>query len=733
MKIRNLAVLTCTVMLLIAACAGAPTPDVVVTPSPHLPITSSPQAGPTSIPLSNAGATASAFIDALNAQAYATAFALLDADSQAELEDAAGLQAIYDNIKTTTVVTQTTAALRGGLLQAGDTVSATVISQWPSALVGAFTFTGTLALAYDPSSANWRVKWSRDAIANGLEEGRLQMDRLPLVRGNIIAADGTVLAQETQLTVIGVQRGAVGDAEVEREMLQLLSEITQLSPDEIKAKYADQPATWFTPIADVDEDALASFSSRLEPFPAVSAQYRYTRDYLRPDLAPHVIGFTGFIPPERLDEFKAQGFEGDERIGLVGVEAGANTILGGIPGGELTLITPGNRVAVARRDGVRGQDVTLTLMPNFQTQVQQLLSERKGAAVVLRATDAAVLAMASAPTYSPTNVTNEAIQAGALLNRATQGQYPPGSTFKMVTMAAGMNEGVAKPEDVFIDPGYWEGYGPDFRKTCWLKTGHGRITLQNGLTASCNVVFYEVGKRLEDQSSFLLPEMARKFGFGARTGVELPEAAGIVPDPEWKLKAIGEPWRGGDTVNMAVGQGYMLATPIQIAQYTAAIANNGVLRHPFLVAQPRDPSKQTTTQVPISAEGLKAIQDAMAGVTTNARYGTTTYRFATFNYYFDANGKVVPASQIPARDRKMARKLTVAGKSGTAQAAGADAKPFAWFTAYVPADKPEIVVTAMLENIGEGSSYAAPLVRQIIEAYYGLSISATPADRKENE
>lgn len=733
MKIRTLAILTCAMMLLIAACAGAPTPEAGITPSPTLPIVSSTQLAPTNIPLSNAGATASTFIDAINAQDYASAFALLDPDSQAALQSAAGLQAVYDDIKATTFVTQTSAALRGGLLQGGDAVSATVVSQWSSALVGPFTFTGTLALTYDPAAAHWRVRWSRDAIAVGLADGRLQMERLPLVRGNILASDGAVLAQQNQLTVIGVQRGAVGDAEQERKMLQLLSEITGLAPDEIKAKYADQPATWFTPIADVDEDALANYSNRLDEFPAISAQYRYTRDYLRPDLAPHVIGFTGFIPPERLDEFKAQGFVGDERIGLVGVEAGANTLLGGIPGGELTLIAPGNRTVVAKRDGARGQDVTLTLLPQFQMQVQQLLGNRKGAAVVLRASDAAVLAMTSAPTYSPTNVTNEAIQAGALLNRATQGQYPPGSTFKMVTMAAGMNDDVTKPEEIFVDPGYWEGYGPDFRKTCWLKTGHGRITLQNGLTASCNVVFYEVGKRLEDQSSFLLPEMARQFGFGGRTGVELPEAAGIVPDPNWKLKAIGEPWRGGDTVNVAVGQGYMLATPIQIAQYTAAIANNGTLRHPYLVAQPRDPSQQTTVQVQISVEGLKAIQDGMIGVTTNARYGTTTYRFAGFDYYFDADGQIVPASKIPAAQRRTARKLVVAGKSGTAQAAGEEAKPFAWFTAYVPADQPEIVVTAVLENIGEGSSFAAPLVRQIIEAYYGLPISATPTDRKDNE
>ncbi len=734
MKLKNLLILVCTVTLVTAACASAQPAEAPLPPSNDSEAQFTPQPGaPTAIPLPGAATTASAFINAINTLDYASAFALLDAESQQTLKDAAGLQAVYDSIKTTTFVTQTNVALRGGLLQQNDTVSATLVSQWPSTLVGPFTLTGTLALAYDPSTDNWRVKWSRDAIVNGLEEGRLQLTRVPLVRGNIIAADGTVLAQQNQLTVIGVQRGAVGDAEVEGEMLQLLSEITSLTPDEIKARYADQPATWFTPIADVDEDALAQYSSRLEAFPAISAQYRYTRNYPLPDLAPHVVGFTGFIPPERLDEFKAQGFEGDERIGLVGVEAGANTLLGGIPGGELQLIAPGTRTVVARRDGARGQDVTLTLMPNFQSQVQQLLGSRRGAAVVLRASDAAVLAMASAPVYSPTNVTNEAIQDGALLNRATQGQYPPGSTFKMVTMAAGMNDGVTTPDDVFIDPGYWEGYGSDFRKTCWLKSGHGRITLENGLTASCNIVFYEVGKRLEDNSSFLLPEMARQFGFGERTGVELPEAAGIVPDPEWKLKAIGEPWRGGDTVNMAVGQGYMLATPLQIAQYTAAIANNGTLQQPYLVAQPRDPSKQTETKVPISPEGLKAIQDAMVGVTTNARYGTTTYRFNNFNHYFDANGNVVPASQIPASERRTARKLIVAGKSGTAQAAGENAKPFAWFTAYAPADKPEIVVTVLLENIGEGSSYAAPLVRQIIEAYYNLPISATPTDRKENE
>jgi penicillin-binding protein 2 len=299
-------------------------------------------------------------------------------------------------------------------------------------------------------------------------------------------------------------------------------------------------------------------------------------------------------------------------------------------------------------------------------------------------------------------------------------------------LAAGIGEGLTSPDDVFVDPGFWDGYGSDFRKTCWLKSGHGRITLQNGLTASCNVVFYETGKRLEEKSSFSLPGYARKFGFGARTGVELPEAAGIVPDPDWKKEAIGEAWTGGDTVNMSVGQGFVLVTPLQVAQMTAAIANGGTLNHAHLLASPEDTAKPQPARLPVSSQTLDAIQQGMIGVTTNARYGTTTYRFSGFDYCFDATNVVVRCSQIPARERRAARRLIVAGKSGTAQAAG-DAKPFAWFTTYVPADDPEIVVTALLENIGEGSSYAAPLVRQIIESYYGLPISPTPTDRRDNE
>jgi len=712
----------------VASCTSLlPTP----TPSPLTPIAIPPTPTP-DLRLPAAAAVASTFVDALNRQDFVKAFTLLDEPSRAALKEADELGRRYGTVREIALATAMDGQLRGGLLHQGDRAAATLVTRWESSLVGPFEVTSTLELVFDPSASDWRISWTRDAIIPGLSNGVLRMERATTTRGAIYAADGTPLAVQLEFTTIGVQRGAIASFEEERRMLALLSRITQLPPEEIRARYADQPEHWFSPVADVDEAVLDEFNDELERFPAISTRLRFQRHYPRPELAPHVVGFVGFIPPESLSAYRARGYQGDERIGLAGVEAGADTLIGGLPGGTLKLFTDGKLVILAERPAVPGQDVTLTLSPSLQLDVQRLLGNRRGAAVVLRAADSAVLAMASSPTFSQTNVTSRAIQEGALLNRATQGQYPPGSTFKMVTMAAGIGEGLTRPEEVFRDPGYWDGYGSDFRKTCWLRSGHGRITLQAGLTASCNVVFYEVGKRLQEKSAYILGEYARRFGFGARTGIELPEAAGIVPDPDWKRQLLGEVWTGGDTINLSVGQGFMLVTPLQVAQMTAAIANDGVMRRPYLIARPRAEAAAPADRLPVSPATLEAIQRGMIGVTRDARLGTTTYRFAGFDYCFGPDGRVVLCSRIPARARASARRLIVAGKSGTAQAGG-DARPFAWFTAYAPADAPEIVVTVLLENVGEGSSYAAPLVRQIIEAYYGLPISPTPTDRRANE
>lgn len=234
-----------------------------------------------------------------------------------------------------------------------------------------------------------------------------------------------------------------------------------------------------------------------------------------------------------------------------------------------------------------------------------------------------------------------------------------------------------------------------------------------------------------ERGSSLLGDYARRFGFGEPTGIELAgELGGVVPNPDYKKKTFGEAWWPGDTVNMAVGQGYMLATLLQICRMTAAIANGGRLVQPTVIGSPAQVQPEAAS-LPLSPANLEAMQSAMLGVTTNARIGTTTYRFTTFDYY-QVDGVWTAGKDLTPAQRKNARRLNVAGKSGTAQAPG-NVLPFAWFTAYAPADAPEIAVTVLLENAGQGSGQAGPVVRQLIEAYFGLPVSPTPKDALAND
>jgi len=720
-------------MLLVACSAPRPTvgPSAVVveeqgaaqpTAVAPAPVAAAPTVRPD---LLAAATVAGAFVDALNAGDYDAAHALLDPISLVDTPTAADLRAAYDEARREGRTQSIMAQLSGGLVVDEEGLpSGQIASEWQSALLGSFPVTTTFKLM--PDGAGWRMRWTRDVIAPGFDGGKIVLQQRWLPRATILTADGVEVAGPSERRQLGVVRSRIADADEEQRMLAAVSEVTGLSAEEIRGKYADLPADWFVPIALVDVDKLNAAAAQLEPFAAVTARTAFVRARYRPEIAPHLIGTVGPIPAEVVEDYRARGYVGDETVGRSGVEAGAEAILSGRPERVLYVAGRASMRVLVERPALRGEDVQLTIRSTLQISAQQLLEGRRGAIVVLDVRSGAVLAMASAPTFDPTDVRRADIDGGALLNRATQGLYPPGSTFKIVTMAAALGEGVAGPDEIFTDDGKWSGYGADFVKTCWLKSGHGRISLPNALTASCNVVFYEVGKRLEEKGSQLLGDYARRFGFGAPTGIELTsEQSGNAPGPDYVQQAFGAAWRPGDAVNMAVGQGYMLATPLQIARMTAAVADGGLLRTPHLIGAPAQP-RPAPQPLPIAPENLAAIQQALLGVTTNARIGTTTYRFADFDYY-EIDGRWVAGSDLTSAARKAARRLTVAGKSGTAQAAS-DAAPHAWFTAYAPADAPEIAVTVLLENAGQGSGQAGPVVRQMIEAYFGLPISPTPKD-----
>ncbi|MGC8788193.1 MAG: penicillin-binding transpeptidase domain-containing protein, partial [Anaerolineae bacterium] len=320
-------------------------------------------------------------------------------------------------------------------------------------------------------------------------------------------------------------------------------------------------------------------------------------------------------------------------------------------------------------------------------------------------------AMVSHPGYDPNLfITGTTQQRQALLNdpqrpflnRAIAGLYPPGSTFKIVTMSAGMQELGLTQHSSFYCAGRWDGLADGATRYCWLPSGHGTLNLLNGLVQSCDTVFWEIGKALNERDPYALPRWARIFGLGAPTGLNaLDEAPGLIADPDWKAQHYSgaeQQWLPRDAVNMAIGQGDVLVTPLQMANLVAAVANGGTLYRPRLVQRigslmgddMQDFPPQVLGQLPISPANLQVVQQAMEGV---CRYGTASRAF-------------------------IGATIRMAGKSGTAETPPGE--PHAWFVGYAPVEDPQIAVAVVLEHGGEGGRNAAPLFRQVVEAYMTL-------------
>jgi len=336
------------------------------------------------------------------------------------------------------------------------------------------------------------------------------------------------------------------------------------------------------------------------------------------------------------------------------------------------------------------------------------------------------LAMASYTLYDPNvlNPNNNHSLAGSgdienvatdpytpFLNRALPGQYPRGSIWKIVSMAAALESGVLSPHSLFTCTGVWEGLGSDPAniRYDWKEGGHGEVTFIQGLTASCNPYFYQVGLLTGELDFHIIPEIGRAFGFGETHNLILPEEAGLVPDPEWMLETRGESWTIADSVNIAIGQGDMLVTPLQIAMMVSAVANGGTLYRPQFVESigliGEAPSVTFDTeiigQIPVSAEHLEAIRQGMRGVVIDMALGTAEGRLGSMQ-------------------------VAVAGKTGTAQTPAPGEPPHAWFAGFAPFDDPEIAVVVLIENSGQGSGVAAPIFRRIVERYYDTRVLDYP-------
>ncbi|MBW4658970.1 MAG: penicillin-binding protein 2 [Drouetiella hepatica Uher 2000/2452] len=438
--------------------------------------------------------------------------------------------------------------------------------------------------------------------------------------------------------------------------------------------------------------ALAEFSQELK---GVQVEAEAVRNYPYGDLAAHVLGYTGEMNDEELKARQKQGYRLGDVIGQMGVESAFESQLRGEWGGQQVEIDRSQRVirVLGEKTARAGNDVQLTLDLDVQRAAERALGNRKGAIVAIDPRNGAVLAMVSRPAFDPnlfsTYITDAQwqrlqSQEFPFVNRALQG-YPPASTFKIVTTTAGIESGRFSPDTVLSTFPYLEVGGIQFWD--WNREGFGPLDFPGAMAWSSDTFFYQIALGMGEQP---LIQWTRKYGFGQKTGIELAgeETSGLVPDESWKQKELKEPWYAGDTVNMSIGQGYLQTSPLQVAVMFSVPANGGYRVKPHLLLDNQDARnwRESLNLQPVTMSILQeGLRDVVAGGT----------------------GQAVNVSNLP----------SISGKSGTAE--DPPRESHVWFGAYGPSEKPEIVVVAFGENSGGGGgAVAAPMVRQVLEAYF---------------
>ncbi len=600
-----------------------------------------------------------------------------------------------------------------------DTAQVSYRVKLESILVGEISRDTLMNLTME--GGQWYVQWDDTLILPELSGGNyLLMQRHGYIpsRANIYDRGKLALVAQADATAIGLYPDMIYPQQ-EEALFEELSALLGLSKEEIQAMYAEFPvgAGWYLPLGEVSAEKVADKFETLSSFSGIVMSQYKSRYYFEGGIAPHVVGYVSAIIPEEVDEYRRLGYQQDERVGRSGLEKWGETYLAGRRGGALYVFNaqgqPVTRLAEAQAKP--SQAIYTTLDRDFQVAAQQAISGLKGAIVVLERDTGRVLAMVSSPSFNPnafepvnfnsTTLLSEIYESDdyPLLNRATHGQYPLGSVFKIITMAAGLKSGFYGADTTY-QCGYIFDELPgvelhDWTYDYYLHDGRtipsGLLTLPEGLMRSCNPYFWHIGLDLYNRGrETLVAETAREFGLGRPTGiVGLDEANGNIPEPQGPV----------DAVNMAIGQGDVLVTPLQVANFIAAIGNGGTLYHPQVVEQVAAPdgapeqvfAPEKIGELPLSAENLRIIQDALVGVIRNEQpRGTAWHRFTGLD-------------------------IAVAGKTGTAQSGGEH--PHAWFAGYTfegRADKPDIAIAVVVEGIGEGSDYGAPIFRRIVELYF---------------
>lgn len=562
------------------------------------------------------------------------------------------------------------------------------------------------------------------------EKNRIRNIKITAPRGFIRDRYGNIIASSAPTFILEVMQEEVANKE---QLIKDIASILKKDTEEVRSQFESKvkitprfyPVTLFENLSREEVVAIEAQKWKLK---GVKINYRPERSYPFGEFCSHLIGYVSQISKEDAERLK--GYIYGKKIGKTGIEGVLEAYLKGFDGvSKIEVDAYGRKQRILYKlDPIAGGSVKLTIDWALQDAAEKALGDRNGAVIALSAKTGEILALVSHPSFDPNlfvkgfdrdewkKVINNPFHP--LQNKALQGAFPPGSTFKLITAIAGLEEGIINEHTIFHCNGKKRIGNRDFR--CWKDSGHGSVNVHKALAESCDVFFYETALKLGPEK---LARYAMKFGLGDKTGIALPgELKGIVPSPSWKKEKFKQPWYDGDTLPFAIGQGYLNITPLQLALAYAAFANGGTLFKPIIVKEVetndgriiKEKIPQVKDNISLSPKTIELARKGLIGVVNEG--GGTGYAARLEN-------------------------VLVAGKTGTSQVKSFKERrklsgfqnDHAWFVGFAPAYDPEIVVCAFVMHGGHGGGVAAPIVKNVLEKFFSNNIGKKHDKLQEKE
>lgn len=564
-------------------------------------------------------------------------------------------------------------------------------------------------------------------------ENRIKVQPIAPNRGVIKDINGKVLAANEPTFALEIVPELVEDMDQTIADVRQVLDITDEQVAAFKKSIKYQRRFKGMPIKTaLSEEDVALFSVHQHKFPGVSIEARLTRHYPYDDVLTHVVGYVGKINKKDIKRLETtdqiKNYAATRSIGKLGIERFYETQLHGITGSEEVEVNHRSRIIrqLSVKPPIPGKDLHLSIDIDLQAKAKEILKDNRGAIVAMDPRDGAILALYSNPSYNPNYFVSGISQTlyskiinskdKPMLNRATQGQYPPASTIKPQLALLGLKNKMITPETTIWDPGFWKIPNVEVQRRFrdWKPSGHGHVNLSVSIMQSCDIYYYDLAYRLGIDE---ISQFGHQFGFGDYTGIDLKEESkAIMPSRDWKKERFRQPWYKGDTISIGIGQGYWTATPIQLATATSALVNRGVVVEPRVVTGISDQGEYQQTPVKVkrviddvAPEHWDTVLKAMYD-TVNGDRGTARSAFADAVYSSAGKTGTAQVVSIGQDEEYEASKISERHRDN------------AMYIGFAPFDEPSIVIVVAVENAGGGASNAAPIARTILDLYFALGI-----------